>query len=110
MRLKTKLIAYTLAAAMVVTSAPANVTFVSAAGDSKKEAVNLVSWNKEYIDQLSAASNSNEYQLSADNTELTETQTFTEIKAYSGDNSHFPPSPLYEDCPYVLHIFCQENP
>ncbi len=88
MRLKTKLIAYTLAAAMVVTSAPANVTFVSAAGDSKKEAVNLVSWNKEYIDQLTADADSDEYQLSADNTELTKTQTFTGIKAYIGDNSY----------------------
>ena len=89
MRLKTKLIAYTLAAAMVVTSAPANVTFVSAAGDSKKEAVNLVSWNKEYIDQLTADADSDEYQLqlSADNTELTKTQTFTGIKAHIGDDS-----------------------
>lgn len=88
MRLKTKLIAYTLAAAMVVTSAPSNVTFVSAAEDSQKEAVNLVSWNKEYVDSLAEDSDENQYQLSADNTELTEIQTFSKGSTTVGNGGY----------------------
>ncbi len=88
MRSKSKILAYLLAAAMVVTSAPANVTFASAKETTPTEKAakkDVFSWNKAFYDEQSKDDRNKNYSYTVNGSELTTVENFygSQIDTYT---------------------------